>query len=158
MNESCPACGLSTLRAAVAQDAGHVVTHRECPRCGFTTRREESRVGRDVNLSGIRVLIVEDTQDSREMLRMVFEFCGARVRAAASAEEGKRLLQEERPDVLISDIAMPDNGIELIRAVKAAADATGSISRSSPSRRTEGAAANSLRRGSQTSSRNRLIR
>lgn len=57
------------------------------------------------------------------MLRMVLEFSDARVRTAASAEEGKRLLREERPDVRISDIATPDNGIELIRAVKAAADA-----------------------------------
>jgi CheY-like chemotaxis protein len=74
-------------------------------------------------LSGVHVLLVEDTPDSREILRILLEFCGAEVRTAESAEEGKRLLGEERPDVMVSDIAMPDNGIELIRAVKASADA-----------------------------------
>ena len=76
----------------------------------------------DADLSGIHVLIVEDTPDSREVLRVLLEYCGAEVRTAESAEEGKRLLGEERPDVMLSDIAMPDNGIELIRAVKASAD------------------------------------
>jgi CheY-like chemotaxis protein len=77
----------------------------------------------DPDLSGVHVLIVEDTPDSREVLRILLEYCGAEVRTAESAEEGKRLLSEERPDVMLSDIAMPDNGIELIRAVKASADA-----------------------------------
>jgi CheY-like chemotaxis protein len=77
----------------------------------------------DPDLAGIHVLVVEDTPDSREVLRIMLEFCGAEVRTAESAEEGKRLLREERPDVMVSDIAMPDDGIELIRAVKASADA-----------------------------------
>jgi CheY-like chemotaxis protein len=77
----------------------------------------------DSDLSGVHVLIVEDTPDSRELLRILFEYCGAEVRTAESAEEGKRLLDEERPDVMVSDIAMPDDGIELIRSVKATADA-----------------------------------
>jgi CheY-like chemotaxis protein len=77
----------------------------------------------DADLAGVHVLVVEDTPDSREMLRFMLEFCGAEVRTAESAEEGRRLLSEERPDVMVSDIAMPDNGIELIRAVKASADA-----------------------------------
>lgn len=76
-----------------------------------------------VDLSGIHVLVVEDVDDARTALRMIFQFYGAKVRAAASAEEGKRLLAEERPDIMVSDIAMPDDGIELIRAVKASADA-----------------------------------
>jgi CheY-like chemotaxis protein len=75
------------------------------------------------DLSGIHVLVVEDTPDSREVLRILFEFCGAEVRTAESAAEGKRLIGEERPDVMVSDIAMPDYGVELIRAVKASADA-----------------------------------
>jgi CheY-like chemotaxis protein len=89
----------------------------------FTTGKEEAQRRRSVDLSGIHILIVEDMADSRDVLRMIFELYGARVRTAESAEEGKRLLNEERPDVLVSDIAMPDDGIELIRAVKALADA-----------------------------------
>jgi CheY-like chemotaxis protein len=79
------------------------------------------------NLSGVRVLIVEDSTDSRELLGLVFEFRGAHVRTAASAEEGKRLLYEECPDVVVSDIAMPGpgDGIDVVRAVKALADARG---------------------------------
>lgn len=67
--------------------------------------------------------LVEDVDDTRDVLRMIFELYGAKVRTAGSAEEGKRLLAEDRPDIMISDIAMPDDGIELIRAVKASADA-----------------------------------
>ncbi|HKA62923.1 MAG TPA: response regulator [Methylomirabilota bacterium] len=87
------------------------------------TRDPASHRRLDPDLSGVHVLIVEDTPDSREGLRILFEYCGAEVRTAESAEEGKRLLDQERPDVMVSDIAMPDNGIELIRAVKASADA-----------------------------------
>lgn len=76
-----------------------------------------------VDLSGIRVLVVEDTDDAREVLRMIFQFYGAKVSTAASAEEGKRLVREEPFDVMVSDIAMPDDGIALIRAVKISADA-----------------------------------
>lgn len=76
-----------------------------------------------VDLSGIDILIVEDAEDAREALRMIFQFYGAKVRTAASAEEGQRLLSESRPDIMVSDIAMPDDGIGLIRAVKASADA-----------------------------------
>ena len=83
---------------------------------------EEPKRG-SVDLSGIHVLVIEDMDDARDGLRMIFQFYGAKVRTAASAEEGKRLLAEERPDIMVSDIAMPDDGIELIRAVKASADA-----------------------------------
>jgi CheY-like chemotaxis protein len=77
------------------------------------------------DLEGVHVLIVEDTDDSREMLKMVLEYCGALVTAAESAERAKRILGDLRPHVLITDIAMPDDGIELIREVKAIAEAKG---------------------------------
>jgi CheY-like chemotaxis protein len=60
------------------------------------------------DLSGVHVLVVEDTDDSREMLRVALEYCGALVTAAATAEEAKRILATLRPHVLVSDIAMPD--------------------------------------------------
>ena len=44
---------------------------------------------------------------------------------AASAEEAKRVLDTIRPHVLVSDIAMPDDGVELIREVKAVAQSKG---------------------------------
>jgi CheY-like chemotaxis protein len=78
-----------------------------------------------MDLTGVHVLVVEDTDDSREILRIALEYCGALVTAVASAEEAKRLLAEIRPHVLVTDIAMPDDGIEIIREVKAFVQAKG---------------------------------
>jgi len=77
------------------------------------------------DLAGVHVLVVEDTDDSREMLRVALEYCGALVTTAASAEEAKRVLATLRPHVLVSDIAMPDDGLELIREVKTVAATKG---------------------------------
>ena len=77
------------------------------------------------DLVGVHVLVVEDTPDSREMLRVALEYCGALVTTAASAEEAKRVLETLRPHVLVSDIAMPDDGVHLIREVKAVAETKG---------------------------------
>lgn len=77
------------------------------------------------DLSGVHVLVVEDTDDSREMLRVALEYCGALVTTAATAEEAKRILATLRPHVLVSDIAMPDDGLELVREVKAVAETGG---------------------------------
>jgi CheY-like chemotaxis protein len=77
------------------------------------------------DLEGVHVLIVEDTDDSRELLRIVLEYCGALVTAAESAERARRILETLRPHVLVTDIAMPDDGIRLIREVKAIAQTKG---------------------------------
>ena len=68
----------------------------------------------------MRVLAVDDEADTRELLRTVLEECGAVVTAAGSAAEALAVLERERPDVLISDIAMPgEDGYTLIRTVRA---------------------------------------
>ena len=77
------------------------------------------------DLAGVHVLVVEDTDDSREILQMALEYCGALVTAAESAEKAKRLLETLRPHVLVTDIGMPDDGLELIREVKAFAEEKG---------------------------------
>ena len=77
------------------------------------------------DLEGVHVLVVEDTDDYRELLRMALEYCGALVTTAASAEEAKRILDSIRPHVLVSDIGMPDDGLELIREVKTVAQTKG---------------------------------
>ena len=77
------------------------------------------------DLAGVHVLVVEDTDDSRELFRMALEYCGALVTTAASAEEAKRILENLRPHVLVSDIGMPDDGVELIREVKTVAQTKG---------------------------------
>jgi CheY-like chemotaxis protein len=80
---------------------------------------------RDGDLYGVHVLVVEDTDDSRELLRMVLEYCGALVTTAESAERAKQLLDTLRPHVLVTDISMPDDGIALIREVRTVAQEKG---------------------------------
>ena len=71
-------------------------------------------------LTGIRVLVVDDDADNREMLAMILEHSGARVVTADSAAEALRLLETEQPQVLISDIGLPDeDGLSLLRRVRA---------------------------------------
>ena len=70
-------------------------------------------------LDGLRVLIVEDTDDSRIMLKSLLEMSGATVTAAATAEEAFEFFTAERPDVLVSDIGLPrEDGLSLIRKIR----------------------------------------
>ena len=71
-------------------------------------------------LPGVHVLIVEDNEDSRFLLTDVLEYCGALVTSVSSAEEARALLSRVRPDILVSDLAMPGlDGYALIRSVRA---------------------------------------
>ena len=73
-----------------------------------------------VTLSGVKVLIVVDESDVRELLRRLFEECEAIVSTAASADEALGILQSQLPDVMVSDIGMPnEDGYTLIRRVRA---------------------------------------
>jgi len=66
------------------------------------------------------VLVVEDEQDSRELIAAVLRQCGAEVSTAASVQEGLEIYQRLRPDILVSDIGMPgEDGYDLIRKVRA---------------------------------------
>lgn len=70
-------------------------------------------------LNGIRVLIVDDEVDSREFLVAALEQCEANVFAFASASEALEAVSRLKPDVLVSDIAMPlEDGYSLIRKVR----------------------------------------
>ena len=72
------------------------------------------------DLSGIRVVVVDDQEDARDLIKRVLEDCGAHVLTASSAAEALALVESERPDVLVSDIGMPDiDGYELLRRVRA---------------------------------------
>ena len=71
-------------------------------------------------LQGAQILVVDDDQDALDMLTVVLTEAGAAVRTAASATEALALLRWIRPDVLISDLAMPDeDGYSLIRNLRA---------------------------------------
>jgi signal transduction histidine kinase len=74
---------------------------------------------RDIRLDGVRLLIVDDDEDSRVLVGLLLEGQGATVACASSAGEALSLLAERPPDVLLSDIGMPDvNGYSLIRRVR----------------------------------------
>jgi signal transduction histidine kinase/CheY-like chemotaxis protein len=71
------------------------------------------------DLSGLILLVVDDEADSRELLRRILNAAGAEVFLAASGREAFDILQRERPQVLISDIAMPEeDGLEFLRRVR----------------------------------------
>jgi len=78
-----------------------------------------------VTLKGIHILIVDDDEDGRDMLRTALRDYGAIVHVAAGASEAMALLEDKlSPDVLISDIGMPDaDGYEFIRRVRTAKNA-----------------------------------
>ena len=70
-------------------------------------------------LEGVRVLLIEDEPDTRELLSLTLESSGAEVTAVESAREALSNLQHFTPDVLLSDIGLPiESGYELIRKVR----------------------------------------
>jgi CheY-like chemotaxis protein len=72
-----------------------------------------------IDLTGVRVLVVDDEADARELIKRVLTQCSAEVRCAASAPQALEMLRADRPDVLISDIGMPHmDGYDFIRRVR----------------------------------------
>ncbi|HEY1955410.1 MAG TPA: PAS domain S-box protein [Polyangiaceae bacterium] len=70
-------------------------------------------------LDGLRVLTVDDEEDARQLVQVVLEHAGAKVRTAGSAREALDAMKNEVPDVLLSDIGMPgETGYDLIRSVR----------------------------------------
>jgi CheY-like chemotaxis protein len=77
------------------------------------------RGAEDSQLDGVRVLVIDDEPDARELIAVILTRAGADVSTAASADEGLQLLGRMRPVVIVSDIAMPDaDGYELIQGVR----------------------------------------
>jgi signal transduction histidine kinase/CheY-like chemotaxis protein len=71
-------------------------------------------------LAGVQILVVDDEADTRDYLSFVLEQAGATVTVAASADEALQALASSKPDVLLSDIGMPDvDGYMLVRQVQA---------------------------------------
>ena len=74
----------------------------------------------NVELEGVRVLVVDDERDALEWVRRLLKECKAEVMLATSAEDGLRLVSEESPDVIVSDIGMPlKDGLEMMRELRA---------------------------------------
>lgn len=68
----------------------------------------------------VNLLVVDDEADGRTLLSTLLSRAGADVRAAASADEARRLYEERRPDLILSDIGMPDrDGLSFLREIRA---------------------------------------
>ena len=137
--------GLAIVRQLVELHGGTVYAHSEGPGRGamFTLRlpvlsinrvsgsttatyalssarlRDELSIECSSRLDGVRVLIVDDDLETREMLQAVLSQCNAEVITAASATEALQEIKRRKPDVLVSDLGMPEqDGYELIRQVR----------------------------------------
>lgn len=70
-------------------------------------------------LRGVQVLVIDDDEEARDLLRAVLEYCGAQVVTAESARAGLATLSHVRPDVVVCDVVMPgDDGYALVRALR----------------------------------------
>ncbi len=90
-------------------------TDREHPRTGPMTVVKPPAIV----LDGIKVLVVDDEPDARELIRLLLIGAKADVLTASSADEGLSALSSFRPNVLVSDIGMPErDGYQLMRAIR----------------------------------------
>jgi CheY-like chemotaxis protein len=72
-----------------------------------------------VRLSGVRVLVVDDDADARQLTRRVLSDTGAETKEVASVTEALAAVDEYKPQVLVSDLGMPaQDGFDLIRQVR----------------------------------------
>jgi len=82
------------------------------------------------SLVGVRVLVVDDDPAAVELVQEVLTQTGGEVRGAGTADEALRVLEQWRPDVLVSDIEMPgQDGYTLIRKIRALAPERGGMTR-----------------------------
>ena len=125
--------GLAIVRYLTELHGGSV--HAESPGEGlgatFTVRlplmvaqqeatQEQVQLDCSADLGGLRVLVVDDEADIRELVAFILEQSGAEVTIAASAQEALVALKQSVPDVLLSDIGMPEvDGYMLMRQVRA---------------------------------------
>ena len=94
--------------------------HEPATRTYPSPRVTEEIPGRVENrLNAVRVLVVEDDDDTREVVRATLENAGASVGVVASANDARREMAASSPDVLISDIRMPEeDGYSLMRSLR----------------------------------------
>jgi len=130
--------GLSFVKFLVEQHGGEIRAESEGMDMGatFTVTLPIAAVGQQqengepispldacASLAGVRALVVDDEDDARALLQRILEDCDAEVVTVGSAAAALEQLPQFRPNVLISDIGMPElDGYELIRAKSPRAD------------------------------------
>ncbi|HEY2029880.1 MAG TPA: response regulator [Myxococcales bacterium] len=81
-----------------------------------------------VRLDGVEVVVVDDEPDARELVCAVLARAGAKVRQAASVDDALALVRAQKPDVLVSDIGLPQqDGYTLIERVRQLPAAEGGL-------------------------------
>jgi PAS domain S-box-containing protein len=125
--------GLAIVRHLVELHGGAVTAHSAGPGRGATfvvtlpletapvaERVEPARRESAERLEGVRVLVVDDHADERDLFTTLLERHGADVQAVGSAREAIAMIEAWRPDVLVTDIAMPEqDGYRLLQDVRA---------------------------------------
>jgi CheY-like chemotaxis protein len=90
------------------------------------TARDSGANSSGVDLTGLKILVVDDEPDACRLIKWVLGECHADVVTASSAAEAVPLVEAARPDILISDIGMPEvDGYELLRRIRALGPARG---------------------------------
>lgn len=93
--------------------------HRAVATDEFIGREEHLRKVTLPELEGVRILLVEDEIDNRNVLAAALVRCGAEVECASTAAAAIELMERWSPDVLISDIALPDlDGCSLLEELR----------------------------------------
>jgi PleD family two-component response regulator len=82
-------------------------------------RSRASKISESSNLAGVKVLAIDDSKDTRELVTVVLERCGANVATASSVREALEVFAGWKADVLVCDIGMPDeDGYSFIRRIR----------------------------------------
>jgi len=130
--------GLAIVRHLVEQHGGQITAASDGSGCGSTftvtfplsplegasVEAPSSTAVDQSLLSGVRVLVVDDEADTRGILRALLEQFGARPTVVATAGEAFTAACHSRPDILLSDIAMPgEDGYTLLRRIRTTIDA-----------------------------------
>lgn len=102
-----------TMRIPAAEGAGETVRPLSSP---YIPDGGQSEL---LSLKGLKILSVDDEEDTRSFIQRVLEEAEATVVSASSAQEALKLFQSQRPDLLVCDISMPGmDGYELIKAIR----------------------------------------
>ncbi|MBW4621154.1 MAG: PAS domain S-box protein [Cyanosarcina radialis HA8281-LM2] len=89
------------------------------PAANGETPQEPAAGDEPLDLKGVKILVVDDEADMRELMVTMLETYGAEVSLAASAREALKILVQTQPDTLISDLGMPDvDGYMLMRQIR----------------------------------------
>ncbi|HET7403943.1 MAG TPA: ATP-binding protein, partial [Usitatibacter sp.] len=89
------------------------------------TRAEWPEDFRVADLSGLHVLVVDDDDDGRELVRRLIAECGAEVQLASSGAEALESVATRRPAAIVSDIGMPEmDGYEMMRRLRETSSST----------------------------------